>query len=443
MTPGSTLVKQRPGRTAGVCPDGSGSRAVKYRFISSKTHRIPQDKDNLMNERDPEEIIILAVDDAPTNLSVLVDNLSNERCRVLTAESAKSAFNRLDHVIPDLILLDVMMPEMDGFTLCRKLKSHPIFKEIPVIFLTAKSDGEDIVEGFQAGGVDYVTKPFRKAELSMRIQTHLDLKLAKKKIRDYAYTLEDRNRRLSEMLDEKNEFIGVATHDLKNPLSVLTLALDLFRIKTKDKPIKEVESLMEQMDKTLKRMTGLVSQLLEINRLDVGRFELNQVPTVVEPIVSDMVQQNRITAANKRIEIDYEVTLDPATRLRVDPTAFSQILDNLLSNAVKYSPSGTRIQCTLEEVGTGEGLPDLILIDRKVRFVVVDEGPGIEPEEYPKVFQKFARTSNQPTGGESASGLGLSIAKRLVREMQGDIGFVSAPGLGSTFYLELPVRREL
>jgi len=395
-----------------------------------------------MSENKFEENIILAVDDAPTNLSVLVDNLSSDSCRVLTAESAKSALNRLEYVIPDLILLDVMMPEMDGFTLCRKLKTHPIYKDIPVIFLTAKSDGEDIVEGFLAGGVDYVTKPFRKMELSMRINTHLELKKARYKIQEYAHTLEDRNKRLSEMLDEKNEFIGVATHDLKNPLSVLTLALDLFRIKTKDKPIKEVESLMEQMDKTLKRMTSLVSQLLEINRLDVGRFELHVQDTKIEPICSELISQNQMNAGKKSIEVDYVVECDPGIYGRVDPTALSQILDNLVSNAVKYSPSGTRVTCKLQVVGNGESLPDLILIDKKIRFLVTDEGPGIEPEERHRVFQKFARTSNQPTGGESSSGLGLSIAKRLAREMKGDIGFVSEVGKGSTFYLELPYRQN-
>ena len=393
-----------------------------------------------MSDEKTIESTILAVDDAPTNLSVLVDNLSTDTCRVLTAESAKSALNRLEYVIPDLILLDVMMPEMDGFTLCRKLKTHPIYKHIPVIFLTAKSDGEDIVEGFLAGGVDYVTKPFRKMELSMRINTHLELKLARQKIQEYAHTLEDRNKRLSEMLDEKNEFIGVATHDLKNPLSVLTLALDLFRIKTKDKPIKEVENVVEQMDKTLKRMTSLVSQLLEINRLDVGRFELHMDRTVIEPICSDMINQNRLNSAHKSIEILYEVLCDAGVTAKVDPTAFSQILDNLISNAVKYSPRDTKVNCTLQIVGSGETLPDLILMDRKIRFTVTDEGPGIPKDESHRVFQKFAKTSNQPTAGESSSGLGLSIAKRLAREMKGDLGFVSEEGKGSTFYLELPFR---
>ena len=395
-----------------------------------------------MSESQPISHTILAVDDAPTNLSVLVDHLSSDTCRVLTAESAKSALNRLDHVVPDLILLDVMMPEMDGFALCRRLKRHPVFKDIPVIFLTAKSDGEDVVQGFESGGVDYVTKPFRKAELNMRIRTHLELKHARQKIRDYVHTLEDRNHRLSEMLDEKNEFIGVATHDLKNPLSVLTLAMDLFRIKTRGHAIPEVDPLLEQIDQTVKRMSALVTQLLEINRLEVGRFEMNLVDSVLGPLCSEIVEQNRLLAARKSIRIEYDELTESPVVGRVDAGGFCQMVDNLLSNAVKYSPPGTQIRCRLEIVGTRETLPDLILIDRKIRFVVEDEGPGIAKEEYAKVFQKFARTSNLPTGGESASGLGLSIAKRLAREMKGDIGFVSEPGKGSVFYFELPYRSQ-
>ena len=383
---------------------------------------------------------ILCVDDAPTNLSVLVDNLSSEDCRVLTAESAQSALKRLDFVVPDLILLDVMMPEMDGFTLCRKLKKHPIFSTIPVIFLTAKSESDDVIEGFQAGGVDYVTKPFRKEELIMRIQTHLELKNAHHKIEEYAHSLEDRNKRLSEMLDEKNEFIGVATHDLKNPLSVLGLALDLFRIKTADKNLEGVDSLIQQFDTTIKRMTALVSKLVEINRLDVGRFEIALQETILSPICEEIIKQNEVNAGNKDIKIHYEFSGNETLKGFVDPTAFSQIVDNVVSNAVKYSPNGTHVHIDLDLVGNGGVLPDLILMDHKIRFAVEDEGPGIAEAEHPKVFQKFAKTSNRPTAGESSSGLGLSIAKRLAREMKGDLSFVSAPGEGSTFYLELPFR---
>lgn len=383
---------------------------------------------------------ILVVDDAPTNLSVLVDNLTSPVCRVLTAESAKSALNRLEYIIPDLILLDVMMPEMDGYTLCRKLKQHPIYKEIPVIFLTAKTDSEDVIEGFLAGSVDYVTKPFRKEELSMRINTHLELQNARQKLKEYAHTLEDRNKRLSELIDEKNEFIGVATHDLRNPLSVLNLALDLFRIKAKGKDIGEVEPLINQMDATVKRMTSLVSKLLEINQLDVGKFEIHMERTKAEPICAEVIKQNRITAESKKIQLHYAAEPSLDIEVMVDPSAFSQIMDNMVSNAIKYVPPETSVYCTLELVGTSSGLPDLILIDKKLRFVVKDEGPGIAKEEHDRVFRKFAKTSNQPTGEESSSGLGLSIAKRLAREMRGDLGFVSEKGEGATFYLEIPYR---
>jgi signal transduction histidine kinase len=396
-----------------------------------------------MTESPKHGYTLLAVDDAPTNLSVLVDNLSGPNCRVLTAESARSALNRLDYVIPDLILLDVMMPEMDGLSLCRKLKAHPLFRDIPVIFLTAKNDSDDIVEGFRAGGVDYVTKPFRKEELNMRIQTHLDLKHAREQIRDYAHTMEDRNKRLSEMLDEKNEFIGVATHDLKNPLSVLSLAIDLFRIKTSNKDIREVNDLIVQMEKTVKRMTTLVSKLVEINRLDVGRFEIHLERSRVASICQEIVAQNRVNAQAKSIQIVDEGLSRGDIEAWVDVGAFGQVVDNLVSNAVKYSPLGSRVRCVLEVVGNGDGLPDLLLMDRKIRFSVADEGPGITPGEQKRVFQKFARTSNHPTGGESASGLGLSIAKRLAREMKGDLGFVTEPGKGSVFYLELPYREAV
>jgi two-component system, sensor histidine kinase and response regulator len=414
----------------------------EYRLSLFFLNRIFEELPFAMSDQSDIGYTLLAVDDAPTNLSVLVDNLTSRNCRVLTAESARSALNRLDFVIPDLILLDVMMPEMDGFTLCRQLKKHPVYREIPIIFLTAKSDSEDIVEGFLAGGVDYVTKPFRKEELSMRIHTHLELKTARERLREYAYNLEDKNKRLTELLDEKNEFIGVATHDLKNPLSVLSLALDLFRIKTSGKEIPGMDNIVDQMDKTVKRMATLVSKLVEINRLDVGRFEIHLERSRIEPICEEIIGQNRVQAISKGIALHFHSTAGSKLEAMVDPTAFSQILDNLVSNAVKYSPSGTRVECRLEVVPTGTALPDLIMMDRKVRFVVSDEGPGIAHSEQAQVFQKFAKTSNRPTGGESSSGLGMSIARRLAREMKGDLGLISEEGKGCTFYLELPFREE-
>jgi signal transduction histidine kinase len=185
-------------------------------------------------------------------------------------------------------------------------------------------------------------------------------------------------------------------------------------------------------------MTALVSQLLEINRLDVGRYEIDKKMTPVDPICADIIQQNRLKADSKKISIDYTVYSTEHVQAMVDATALSQIIDNLVSNAVKYSPFETAITCGLEVTNSGGSLPDLIIMDKKIRFYVRDQGPGIDPSEHPRVFQKFAKTSNAPTDGESSSGLGLSIAKKLARAMGGDLGFISKPGEGSTFYLELP-----
>lgn len=395
----------------------------------------------IMDGRPLDSNTILVVDDSPTNLAVVVDYLSSEQCRVLTAESAQSAINRLQYVIPDLILLDVMMPEMDGFELCRILKSHPLHRSIPVIFLTAKSEHEDIIEGFRSGGVDYVTKPFKEEELTMRIRTHLDLKNARNKIEEYARSVEDKNRRLTELLDEKNEFIGVATHDLKSPLSVLVLALDLLKIKIGAKNLLEIQPVIDQMSKTIIKMTSLVSKLLEINKLDVGRFDLFPEDANVVPVCNEVVLQNRSKAESKGIRLEWTPP-DAPLIAHVDRNALSQVVENLVSNAIKYSPADTVIKCRLYETDSSHELPALIVADRKIRFEVQDHGPGIKEEEKLKVFQRFAKTSNRPTGGETSNGLGLSIARRLIREMRGDIGFVSTVGEGSTFYYEMPFPKQ-
>src|SRR5208282_479573 len=232
----------------------------------------------------------------------------------------------------------LMMPEMDGLEVCRRLKAEPLTRQIPIIFLTASNEMEHLVKGFEAGAVDYITKPFNAPELLARVRTHLELKHARERLR--------------EMNEEKNEFMGIAAHDLRNPLSAIkgysemvvedaqTLAPavgpDLLHC------AKELESTGRRIGETAARMAEMVQNLLDANRIERGEMQLNLAPTDLGPALNSVVETQRPHATSKHQTIHLESEAGSVVVL-VDPSLAVQILENLISNAVKYSPPGKNI----------------------------------------------------------------------------------------------------
>ena len=208
---------------------------------------------------------ILVVDDVMQNLQVVGTMLRNEGYDVMPAGSGPQALERVRVRVPDLILLDLMMPEMDGLEVCRRLKADSSTRQIPIIFLTASNEMEHLVKGFEAGAVDYVTKPFNGAELLARVRTHLELKLARERLR--------------EMNDEKNEFMGIAAHDLRNPLSAIQGYSEMVIEDAQSLKHSELEANGERIRETAKRMADMVQNLLDANRIERGEMKLNLAPT--------------------------------------------------------------------------------------------------------------------------------------------------------------------
>jgi signal transduction histidine kinase len=354
---------------------------------------------------------ILVVDDVLQNLQVVGSLLRKEGYDVLPASSGSQALERVKVRIPDLILLDLMMPEMDGLEVCRQLKSDAAVNHVPIIFLTASNEMEHLVEGFRVGAVDYVTKPFNGAELLARVRTHVELKLARERLR--------------EMNDEKNEFMGIAAHDLRNPLSAIKGFSEMI--------IEDAEALQHQVLQTngrhiknmAERMVEMVQNLLDANRIERGEMQLKLAPVDLSAITALVVEGQRSRAAAKEQSIEFQPSPGGAAAV-ADPTVAAQIIENLVSNAVKYSPPGKRIWVRLRGAA------------QTVRFEVQDEGPGLSADDQKKLFGKFARLSAKPTGGEHATGLGLSIVKRMVEAMHGRVWCESELGRGATFVVEWP-----
>jgi two-component system sensor histidine kinase/response regulator len=365
---------------------------------------------------------ILVVDDIVKNLQVVGTMLRNEGYDVMPATSGRQALERLRTELPDLILLDLMMPEMDGLEVCVGLKSDPATQQIPVIFLTASNEMEHLVKGFAAGAVDYVTKPFNAPELLARVRTHLELKHARQQLR--------------QMNDEKNEFMGIVAHDLRNPLGAVkgyaeliseeTEALQLADTPESERSRVELRQCSARIREASSRMAEMVQNLLDANRIERGEMKLQLASTDLSPLVSSVVEVQRGRAAAKQQIFHLQYEPGPVN-VAVDPSVMVQVLENLVSNAIKYSPPGKTIFVRLKkQLGVA-------------RCEVQDEGPGLSMEDQKKLFGKFARLSAKPTGDEHSTGLGLSIVKKMVEAMGGKVWCESELGKGATFVVQLPL----
>jgi signal transduction histidine kinase len=361
---------------------------------------------------------VLIVDDITKNLQVVGTILRQAGYSVIPATSGAEALEAAREKLPDLILLDLMMPEMDGLEVCRRLKADPAAREVPVIFLTASNEMEHLVSGFEVGAVDYVTKPFNPPELLARVRTHLELKHARDTILRYGQEL----RRLNE---EKNEFMGIAAHDLRNPLSAIKGFSEMIIEDAQALKHHELEDNGRKVLDTAARMAEMVRNLLDANRIERGEMELNLALADLGPVLASVVEGQQPRAAAKRQTIHLEAPTEPVTAM-VDINVMVQVLENLVSNAVKYSPPGKDIRARLtKEPGA-------------VRVEVQDEGPGLSAEDQQKLFGKFARLSAKPTGGEHSTGLGLSIVKKMVEAMNGKVWCESQLGRGATFVVQVP-----
>ena len=312
---------------------------------------------------------------------------------------------------PDLILLDLLMPNMDGFELCRRIRENPDWAEIPIIFLSSADDKELIVRAFDSGGVDYITKPFNHAELISRVRTHVTLKAARDQLKQLA--------------EDKDELLGVLAHDLKNHLGGMEMSAQLLCDRTEATADPKLRLMAENISRSSSQMLTFVKEFLANASADHG-LSIHPESFCLKQAASRAVQQQREAARRKQLV--FQTALEGNSALvRADATALDQVLDNLLSNAIKFSPPGKQIHVAVLPPGP-----------TYVECRIQDEGPGFTAEDKARMFRRYGRLSARPTGGEPSTGLGLSIVKKLVLAMQGELACESTPGKGATFTFRLP-----
>lgn len=364
-----------------------------------------------------ERFHLLIVDDVAQNIQIVASMLKSDQYRLSFALSGAVALQLIEQQNFDLILLDIQMPEMDGFAVCQQLKAEPRTRDIPVIFLTANASTDHTVQGFQLGAVDYITKPVEPMELRARVRTHLELKLARDQILE-------QNERLTHLNHEKSELLRIVSHDLRTPLTVLSSGLDFLNHAIQDDNHR-VNRRLNNMRIATERMEAIINHFLNRDAIQMGRRSYHPELFELSQIVKKVQRHHQEWAASKQLELSADT--DGLFEMRSDRAALEQILDNLLSNAIKFSPRARKIWIRAY-------LPD----ENQVVLEIEDQGPGFTLEDQELIFARSGRLSASPTSGEDSLGLGLSIVKRMVDLLNGQIRCVSEPGSGARFVLTLP-----
>jgi signal transduction histidine kinase len=282
---------------------------------------------------------ILIVDDTPTNLSIL-EEILDEDYLISIAQSGTQALSITEKFMPDLILLDVNMPGLDGFETCRKLKSQENTLNIPVIFITARTEPEDVIQGFKEGGVDYITKPFNHSEVVARVQTHL-------KIQQLIRQLAWKNDQLKELNELKNKFMGMTSHDMRNCLGAIKGYSQILKEDKEALPEETQDRFLNFIFRSSKNMLKMVNELLDISAIESGRLQLNLRPESLKELADHHIMVNQFFADKKNIHLQSELSDIP--ECRIDAGKIGQVIDNLLSNAIKFSESGTTILISLKK----------------------------------------------------------------------------------------------
>lgn len=362
---------------------------------------------------------ILLVDDDRLNLRILREMLVRQGYEMAEAYSAEDALEKYVQFQPDLVLFDVLLPGLNGFDACRELHRRHGMRTAPVIFITARQESEAIVEGFAAGGVDYIVKPFRRDEVVARLRTHLQMKL-----------LLETQRRLVAQLSQanaaKNRFLGMAAHDLRNPLASIRGMTEFMLDGTLGPLSADQTELLGLIHQASQGMVNLVNDLLDVATIESGELKLERGPVCLAELMEKSVTLNALESSRKKTAIVMEPCTDRRP-LSLDAAKVRQVIDNLLSNAVKYSPPGSVVRVRLQTRSDGARV-----------ISVRDQGPGIPENERDKLFKDFGRLSVRPTGGEKSTGLGLAICRKIVEAHGGSIAAENLAAGGCEFKVVLP-----
>lgn len=418
---------------------------------------------------------VLIVEDSPTQALLLQEILEKEHLSVRTSKDGFDGLQKLEESMPHLIISDIAMPGMDGYTFCKNVKSNTRYKDIPIILLTSLTDPLDVIRGMDCGADGFLTKPcevsllfstiqntllnmdlihkYPKEKLSFHfgghlhsldinqvqitelllstyssaIQKNLELDIAYHKLNRIYEELEEKNKKLIELNEQKNQLLGMAAHDLKNPLTVISGFSNFLLNMTKDSIDPEKSrQMIERINDSSSFMIGVIDDFLDFSTIESGTLTLH----LSEVDLPELIQKDLLffesLAQKKGISLQFNYK-KPIPKVKCDPNKISQVINNLITNGIKFShPQGILVI-------------SLIPTENEITISVKDSGIGISPEGIVNLFQPFSKLKTKGTAGEKGTGLGLAIVHKIVLAHKGKIWVESKLGEGSTFFISIPL----
>jgi signal transduction histidine kinase len=386
---------------------------------------------------------IIAVDDNPENLNAL-KNILKDIYMVYPSPSAQDMFELLEHVQPDLILLDVEMPGMNGFETIKKLKNDEKYREIPVIFLTFMSDTESEMEGLKLGAADYISKPFVTLLLLQRIKTHLAVTEHQREIIDLLElkTQEVKLREIAEQAAQsashaKTNFLSRMNHEIRSPLNAV---IGMINIAKEEKDVASLKAYLKKAGTAARHVLSVINNILDMSKIEANKFELSDAEFNFRKTMANIVELNGAGAQEKHQDIVLNVAPNVPPFIICDELRLTQIMNNLMSNAVKFTPENGKIQINAEKPEEKDGRPPQA-DEITIKIEVEDNGTGISPEQQKTLFTAYNQADGAVAKNFGGTGLGLFIAKRIVELMRGTIRVESEQGKGAKFIFTIKAKQ--
>jgi len=380
---------------------------------------------------------VIAVDDNPENLTAIKNTLK-DIYTVYPSPSAADMFELLEHIRPDLIMLDVEMPEMNGYEAIKKLKSDDRNREIPVVFLTSMNDAQSEMEGLKLGAVDYIGKPFVTPLLLRRIKTHISVMEHKREIEDLLglKTQEVKLREIAEQAAQnashaKSNFLSRMSHEIRSPLNGV---IGMINIAKEEKEIDSLKAYLKKAGTAAKHVLSVINNILDMSKIEANKFELSDAEFDFGKMMANIIETANLQEPEKHQEITLNINANVPPFIICDELRLTQIINNLMNNAVKFTPENGKIKISAEKQDEKDG-------EITVKFEIQDNGAGISTEQQKTLFTAYNQADSAAAKNFGGTGLGLFIAKSITELMHGTIQVESELGKGSKFTFTVKAKK--